>query len=399
MSSRLTSPPRFRFSSRRSSRLLLIWLVGLLFVVGYVVLMSTWQSKSDHWIRFVDVLIPRAMDVLIASWFFFIGSSIGSFLNVVAWRLPRGANVNGRSHCPWCDQTLSWKDNWPVFGWLVLAGRCRTCHLPISPRYPIVELTVGLCIFAVGMFEFYGGGSTLPFHAERWGRTGALWTPVVTRENLVLINYHIVALAVSWALGLVRFDGHRLPRSLVTVSLALIIVPQLSYPALSVVPWQVAMDAQWRADGKYLDAAMRIITGLTAAVVIARSLSRFLSPTADPKLDPLGQGTARLMDLIAMLAVPAVIVGWQAGLAVTVLAALIAYALRLVMRDRDGLSRLSVSLPIVLTVQLCLWRPLHEIAYWPSVGTTPMVTVAWAALVLVIAIGLREPDARSLVRE
>jgi leader peptidase (prepilin peptidase) / N-methyltransferase len=68
------------------------------------------------------------------------GMLIGSFLNVVTWRLPRGESlVRPRSRCPRCDTPIRPYDNVPVLSWLLLRGRCRTCRSPISARYPAVE--------------------------------------------------------------------------------------------------------------------------------------------------------------------------------------------------------------------------------------------------------------------
>ncbi|MEP6953345.1 MAG: prepilin peptidase [Solirubrobacteraceae bacterium] len=73
------------------------------------------------------------------------GLIIGSFLNVVVWRLPRGESLSHPgSHCPSCDAPIKPYDNVPVLSWLVLRGRCRNCGEQISPRYPIVELTTGV---------------------------------------------------------------------------------------------------------------------------------------------------------------------------------------------------------------------------------------------------------------
>jgi len=70
-----------------------------------------------------------------------LGACIGSFLNVVAWRLPRQESVVlPPSHCPRCGTHLQWFENVPVLGWLGLRGHCRHCGAPISPRYPLVEL-------------------------------------------------------------------------------------------------------------------------------------------------------------------------------------------------------------------------------------------------------------------
>jgi leader peptidase (prepilin peptidase) / N-methyltransferase len=75
---------------------------------------------------------------------------LGSFLNVVIHRLPRGESlVHPRSRCPSCEKQIAGYDNIPIVSWLVLRGRCRHCSAPISPRYPAVELITALVFAAV----------------------------------------------------------------------------------------------------------------------------------------------------------------------------------------------------------------------------------------------------------
>jgi leader peptidase (prepilin peptidase)/N-methyltransferase len=79
-----------------------------------------------------------------------LGLLVGSFLNVVVWRLPRGESlVHPRSRCPGCGTPIKPYDNVPVLSWLVLRGRCRTCGTAISARYPLVEATTGVLFAAV----------------------------------------------------------------------------------------------------------------------------------------------------------------------------------------------------------------------------------------------------------
>lgn len=81
------------------------------------------------------------------------GLVIGSFLNVVIYRLPRHESlVRPGSHCPGCGSPVRWYDNVPVVSWLVLRGRCRDCKTPISIRYPLVEALTGM-LFAVAMWR------------------------------------------------------------------------------------------------------------------------------------------------------------------------------------------------------------------------------------------------------
>lgn len=81
-----------------------------------------------------------------------LGLCVGSFLNVVIWRLPRGESLSRpASHCPGCDTPLRPIDNIPVLSWLVLRGRCRTCSMRIAPRYPIVEAASALLWWAAAV--------------------------------------------------------------------------------------------------------------------------------------------------------------------------------------------------------------------------------------------------------
>lgn len=82
------------------------------------------------------------------------GLAIGSFLNVVIWRVPRGESVvSPPSACPACGNAIRPRDNVPVAGWLMLKGKCRDCSEPISARYPLVELGTGV-LFAVLALRF-----------------------------------------------------------------------------------------------------------------------------------------------------------------------------------------------------------------------------------------------------
>ena len=74
-----------------------------------------------------------------------VGASIGSFLNVCIYRLPRDLSlVSPPSACPRCQTPIKWHDNVPMLGWIWLGGKCRACKAAISARYPLVELAVAL---------------------------------------------------------------------------------------------------------------------------------------------------------------------------------------------------------------------------------------------------------------
>ena len=106
-------------------------------------------------------MIPDTVFIVFA---FLLGSCIGSFLNVVVWRVPRGKSIFWpASACPKCHHHLSAGDNIPVFGWILLGGKCRYCKEPISARYPIIEAITGLLfvLYYVCFFMLQLGPTTI----------------------------------------------------------------------------------------------------------------------------------------------------------------------------------------------------------------------------------------------
>jgi leader peptidase (prepilin peptidase)/N-methyltransferase len=83
-----------------------------------------------------------------------LGAVLGSFLNVCIYRWPAEQSVvRPPSRCPACEHRLSWRDNIPIFGWLLLRGRCRYCGARVSPQYPLIELATAL-IWIAAVFRF-----------------------------------------------------------------------------------------------------------------------------------------------------------------------------------------------------------------------------------------------------
>src|SRR5487761_119916 len=96
-----------------------------------------------------------ADQTVVIIFFFLFGIVIGSFLNVCITRIPEELSiVTPGSRCPRCMTPIKPYDNIPVFAWLWLRGKCRTCGLPISPMYPLVELLTGLLF--VGCYLEFG---------------------------------------------------------------------------------------------------------------------------------------------------------------------------------------------------------------------------------------------------
>ncbi len=133
------------------------------------------------------------------------GTLIGSFLNVVVYRVPRGRSVvSPPSACGSCGHVVRGYDNIPVVSWLALRGKCRDCSAPISPRYPLVELG-GAVFFIVVALAF------MPAIVVAAG------VPDVVAGIFQLVAFLYLA-AISLALALIDLDVHRLPNVLVLPS-------------------------------------------------------------------------------------------------------------------------------------------------------------------------------------
>ena len=112
-----------------------------------------------------------------------LGLAIGSFLNVVIYRVPRNESVvSPRSSCPSCGALIRERDNIPVLSWLLLRGRCRDCQAPISARYPLVELACA-ALFA-GTAARFGFRWDLPAFLVLFA--GLLALSCIDMEQLIL---------------------------------------------------------------------------------------------------------------------------------------------------------------------------------------------------------------------
>ncbi|MCW2496934.1 prepilin peptidase [Jatrophihabitans sp.] len=199
-----------------------------------------------------------------------LGLAIGSFLNVVIYRVPRQQSILfPASHCPSCDEPIKTRHNVPVLGWLMLRGRCATCRQPISPRYPLVE-----------------------------AGTAALFIAVTLRFGISLqLPAYLFMAAVGLTLAMIDFDVHRLPDS--------IVLPAYIVSVLLLMPAGAGDGAWWPAS--------RALLGAIALGSIYFTLALAY---------PVGAtfGDAKLAGLLGFylgwLSWPAVLIGALGGLAV-----------------------------------------------------------------------------------
>lgn len=149
-----------------------------------------------------------------------LGLVVGSFLNVVIYRVPRHQSIaHPRSACPNCTTTLRAYDNIPVVSWLVLRGHCRTCRTPIAVRYPAVELLTAI-LFAGAAWRFGFAGDLVAFLFLLAGLVALSW---IDAEHLLLPRVIVYPLlgAVGASLLVTAATTHQWHRLMVAALCAL----------------------------------------------------------------------------------------------------------------------------------------------------------------------------------
>ena len=206
------------------------------------------------------------MDALITSALVFLfGAAVGSFLNVVIYRVPAGLSLlHPPSRCPKCHTQLKPYDNVPVLGWLWLRGRCRYCRTPISPRYPLIEAFTGALFLAT--FWLLGMG---------WATVG-YW---------ILLSWLV-------ALTFIDIDTLTLPNALTGSGLLLGLAVKFALPILQGEPWPAPIYG-------LLGGILGAVLGIWLFDVITLFASAALGQTA------MGGGDAKLAAMLGAW------LGWQ----------------------------------------------------------------------------------------
>lgn len=232
---------------------------------------------------------------LLGAWLFYFGTCVGSFLNVVVYRLPRGLNlVHPGSRCPQCGHAIRARDNLPVFGWLLLGGRCRDCRSPISPRYYFVELVMGLIFLLVAVFEAF---------VPLGGRT--LLSPSDSLPFWSAYALHVGLAATLLGATLMEYDGVRVPWKMFVPELLAALVFASLWPQIHLQPLAAGVQMPaWQAGlaGGLAGLAAGLVLGLLVGALwwLGRTDLKSVPRRRWPKFAP-----------IMLLATVGSVLGWQ----------------------------------------------------------------------------------------
>jgi len=297
-------------------------------------------------------------EVFIYAWLFCLGATVGSFLNVVVYRLPRRKSlVYPGSYCPRCGHAIRLNDNIPLLSWLLLGGRCRDCRSPISPRYFFVELATALIFLSFALVETKLQGQS-PW---RFGRGLALRQTVVP----FWFNYllHVGLLTTLLGAALIDRDGFQTPTALFApLTLAALITP-LVFTATAPAAWWL----DWGAE--VLARFLGLIVGAGCGVLVG-ALWRVGSGSAWPRFAP-----------IAMLAAVGVVVGRGDAVLISTLGTLLFAAAIFRLRFLPGMVVVPFAGAMLLAATPYLLLPLDRLPALRALHSIPVLVVSPVILI------------------
>lgn len=371
-SEHVTTPFRKRRKKARRGNPVLWWLAAS--IIGawlfYVFALPALQPEYPHWVvpkrkivsaeldlKMGQRTLLRTCEFLFVGWVFYFGASIGSFLNVVAGRVPEGKTiVYGGSKCPFCNTRLSFIDNMPVLGWLILRGRCRSCRLPIAPRYLIIEIVIGLVFVWLALWQLVRNGANLP-HADLNGWQGV--TELVFFPNWQMISTFFLhsamfAVLVMMAVGSTGKKAFPVVAFLVIVSL--FAIARVSIASSEVVAWcEPWMRIFPKESSGVVSNAISVSVGAVTGALVGWLTSRFLG-----SMDSRVLRQHWILESILIGSVT----GWQATLTIVIFGVISAQLVAWIRRIRLYPNEESYTInPLAMNTCLVVVCMLHH-SFW-----------------------------------
>lgn len=189
-----------------------VYVIGIPIVTPWLELLAerNARARDPNWTMAKEIAL-RAAKFSVFLLFTYLGACVGSFLNVVAYCIPRGESVGLRnSSCPICKNKILRKDNLPIFSYINLSARCRSCQSLISPRYLVVELLIASIFGSLFLFELVTGAANVPA-VSSMSHAGVLWVVLFPKWKLIGIYfYHCLFASTLVVLSLIEWDGQKL---------------------------------------------------------------------------------------------------------------------------------------------------------------------------------------------
>ncbi|MCP4169287.1 MAG: prepilin peptidase [Fuerstiella sp.] len=347
------------------------------------------------------------MQCLIAAWVFVLGSCFGSFLNVVIYRLPAGMSLGKpKSRCPQCETPLAAKDNIPVFGWLLLRGKCRYCGLPIPARYPLIETTCGLIFLVLLFCELLTGAENLPLrHPDHFHVHPGFWLVWFAKWDLSgLYLYHCSLLIMVLATCMIGYDQHRPQRKLGWFGIGAALAFGMVWSELRPVPAypyperisQIATGFHWTDSlinpGAEYWTAIRLVGFIdgVAGVVAGAFIGRLLT-WQSRALQPIAGLHTQLSAVRAGFLLVGAFLGWQACGMIGLLVLLTIGIFTMMSRPGTGRAGGTPVAPmffVALAAFLLFWQELNDASWMIGYNGWKFTSLDWRLDWLLAAAGL-----------
>jgi leader peptidase (prepilin peptidase)/N-methyltransferase len=332
---------------------------------------------------FIEEAGFRCGEAMVTACFFALGANIGSFLNVVVWRMPLGISiVHGDSRCPVCSTKIASRDNIPIFGWLGLGGQCRACGTEIAPRYPIVEAITGTVFLLFYFVELISGGANLPVRGINNYR-GVLWIIMYPKWDVIgLYLYHCYLFCVLLVMTLMALDRKQVPRRFLIFAFTVAIGLPLVFPDLALVPAsRLVVTAGWMSSAMFVGAGT--VVGLLIGCVLHWGWRTSLPHEPN-----------ELMAIIPAYGLIGTVLGWQAVLSIATF-----FCGQMLIRTllTDRIDRLLWHLFAAVLIHHLLWRLMSYWSpyVWPHATSTATSVILSLVIVAVCVVAVKRSSLRS----
>ena len=299
-------------------------------------------------IEFVQSIL---INTLTMGWMFFLGGCLASFLNVVAWRVPRGKSILGSSHCPHCHNRLTFRENMPFVGWLRNSGRCRDCDASISVRYLVAEIVLATIFMVLGSVVFLSGASNWPIEKvlHPAGFEHLLFSP--NWDVIRVLVWHLVLVCFLFTFALIESDGLRVPKSILVTGVSFLFIAAAVWPDVWLVLWRQPVIAWQAEDLSVVDRVLNPMLGGGVGFVVG-CVNRWATTP------PAGQQSVQVVGLVLV----GTFLGWQSVLAIGSITLFFWLCCRLLLNRpvRKRLVTPAGCLLLATVFHLLLWRRFYS---------------------------------------
>ena len=329
----------------------LLLIPAFIYVIGIPLFHFIWTSiegneqnlalRDPNW-NVVNEASFRAAKFAVFVVFAYLGACLGSFLNVVAYCVPKGENIGLRdSKCPDCKTKLSRIDNLPIFSYLNLGAKCRSCKMPIPIRYLLVELIVATIFGSLFLYELVTGGANVPNMS--FTHTGVLWVILYPKVPLISIYlFHSFFMCAVLVLSLIEWDKQPL-RPLFSILVVLsFFISALIYMPIQPVPLLDHLSGISLSLSPWTEQLAKITIGCVIGAAIGKAFGKAFFSTDSY--------------LVLAFLLTGLVLGWQALLQVSV-----AYGLMLTVVRFSPLSNLFGDRPTsILLAAIVVHHPFWQ---------------------------------------